>query len=700
MFTGPFTIGNGPINVANGVTSSSNPFSQPASLFNCTNSASGTTNGLLVTRDASGNCINLPAAQTTKIVGVVYTGGGTSGVSLICKIGTCPVTLDNTSVIDDCIIAASSGAQGHDAGPTCPTGVQQLGIAQSVNAGTGTAANVDVFISDIQSGPSGPVQTLQVNGVTLAGTLDNFNATTPAAQANNQNLVFQTDNATPTSNVSVEVPLATTGQLGLIELARDLCGTDVAPIVCGIQQIPVTFTSPAANDVICFPTSSTLANCKQGVPIRTVSGNSDAILSTDRVSDVRYTASSGATAVTLTQAGTGAFTNNFTMVVTNAQGTGAVTITPATSTINGAATLVIPAGSYCFIYSDNSNYFANCGQTGGGSSITGSGTNNTMTKWTGAASIGNSSATDDGTNPTRTPNGLNTATNGNYDEWIVDTGGVTANKLACRSSNNKAQICATSTTQGVLGVALTTQTSGQTVAICWAAHCSVVPSNNTTAGHWLIPSTSVAGDVDDTGSTSQPAAIQTFIAESSVTAPAVVATTILSPDAIGANSGPNGKFTSLTTTSPVSGCASPCTSTATVGITANGITAAQLAAQYSKGSCTEVWGGSGTSFAMTSGDDAISNNTCYNDSGVTRTITALKCRSDNAANTTVLTPTFGSAGTGTAILTGTVTCGNSYAYSATGTLNNTAWTTGTGIDPGMSTVGNATSIAMIVEYTF
>lgn len=130
------------------------------------------------------------------------------------------------------------------------------------------------------------------------------------------------------------------------------------------------------------------------------------------------------------------------------------------------------------------------------------------------------------------------------------------------------------------------------------------------------------------------------------------------------------------------------------------VTATQLAAQYSKGSCTEVWGGSGTSFAMTAGDDAIANNSCYNDSGVTRTITALKCRSDNAANTTVLTPTMGSAGTGTAILTGTVTCGNSYAYSATGTLNNTSWTTGTGIDPGMSTVGNATSIAMIVEYTY
>lgn len=135
-------------------------------------------------------------------------------------------------------------------------------------------------------------------------------------------------------------------------------------------------------------------------------------------------------------------------------------------------------------------------------------------------------------------------------------------------------------------------------------------------------------------------------------------------------------------------------------MTNNTVTATQLAAQYSKGQCTEVWGGSGTSFAMTAGDDAIANNSCYNDSGVTRTITALKCRSDNAANTTVLTPTFGSAGTGTAILTGTLTCGNSYAYSSTGTINSASWTTGTGIDPGMSTVGNATSIAMLVEFTY
>lgn len=538
IWTDSSDIGNSPTVLAAGVIQNADPVSQPSSLYNCVNSASGTTNGLLVTRDASGNCINLPAAQLTSIVGVVYTGGGSSGTALICKIGSCPITLDNTSVIDDCIVAASSGSEGHDAGPSCPTGVQQLGIAQTVNAGTGTSAIVDVFISDIAPGPVGPQQTLQVNGVTMAGTLDNFNNTTPAAQANFLNCFAQTDNGSPTSNFSLECPLATAAQPGFMQLAGDLNGgTDAAPTVTGVQTIPVTFTSPAANDVICFPTSSTLANCKQGVPIRTVSSNSDPIVATDRVSMVRYTAASGATAVTIAQAGTGGFTNNFTAVLTNAQGSGTVTVTPATSTINGAATLAIIAGNYCFIYSDNSNYFANCGTTSGAGGVTGSGTSNTMTKWTNTTVIGNSSVTDDGSTPTRTPNGSNTATVGNYDEWIIDTAGVTANKLACRSSNNKAITCPTSTTQGVLGVALSTGTSGQTVIICWAAHCTVIPSNNTTAGHWLIPSTTVAGDVDDTGSTVQPTGTQTFLAETSVTAPTQVQTTILSPDTVSAAAG-------------------------------------------------------------------------------------------------------------------------------------------------------------------
>lgn len=117
-------------------------------------------------------------------------------------------------------------------------------------------------------------------------------------------------------------------------------------------------------------------------------------------------------------------------------------------------------------------------------------------------------------------------------------------------------------------------------------------------------------------------------------------------------------------------------------------------------SCTEVWTGSGASSVLTTGDDAISNNTCYNDSGSTRTITAVKCRSDNGSNTTTVNPTFGAAGTGTTILSGALTCGSSYAYSSTGTVSNASWTTGAGINPVMGGTLTGTSIAMIVEFHY
>jgi hypothetical protein len=135
-------------------------------------------------------------------------------------------------------------------------------------------------------------------------------------------------------------------------------------------------------------------------------------------------------------------------------------------------------------------------------------------------------------------------------------------------------------------------------------------------------------------------------------------------------------------------------------IAANSLTAAQLAPQYSRGSCVEVWGGTGVSNALQLGDDAISNNTCYNDSGVTRTITAVKCRSDNANNTTTVNPSLGPAGAGGIILSAPLTCGSSYAYSLSGTVIGSSWTTGTGIDPAMGGTPTGTSIAMIVEYTY
>lgn len=87
--------------------------------------------------------------------------------------------------------------------------------------------------------------------------------------------------------------------------------------------------------------------------VRAVVGTSDTILATDRGKLVTFSNGSPI-AVTLPQA-TGDFVSPFFFTATNL-GAGLVTITPTTSTINGAATLTISEGQSSLIYSDSTNY--------------------------------------------------------------------------------------------------------------------------------------------------------------------------------------------------------------------------------------------------------------------------------------------------------------------------------------------------------
>lgn len=124
-------------------------------------------------------------------------------------------------------------------------------------------------------------------------------------------------------------------------------------------------TAPAIPFVLCETPSGGLATaetfCIPGVSLRTVSGTSDTILGTDRATAIDYTSAS-AVAVVLPQAGTGSgtasdFSRNF--AYNFRAGTGVVTVTPTTSTINGLSTLTVQ-NQDCFVYSDNTNYIANC----------------------------------------------------------------------------------------------------------------------------------------------------------------------------------------------------------------------------------------------------------------------------------------------------------------------------------------------------
>lgn len=90
---------------------------------------------------------------------------------------------------------------------------------------------------------------------------------------------------------------------------------------------------------------------------RAVTGTTDVLMNSDHGYVVTFSNAS-AVAASLAQAGTGnAFLDGWTLFVKN-KGAGAVTITPATSTIDGAATLVLAQNQGAMIWSDGTNYQA------------------------------------------------------------------------------------------------------------------------------------------------------------------------------------------------------------------------------------------------------------------------------------------------------------------------------------------------------
>lgn len=128
--------------------------------------------------------------------------------------------------------------------------------------------------------------------------------------------------------------------------------TDTLTIAAGSN---VTITTDATTDTITIAASGGGGSGTQTVNAQT--GTSYAILGGD--SGKLITASNAsAQAYTIAQAGTGSFTSGYWVDIRNKSTAvaGIVTITPTTSTINGAATLKIHPGQSCRIVSDGTNY--------------------------------------------------------------------------------------------------------------------------------------------------------------------------------------------------------------------------------------------------------------------------------------------------------------------------------------------------------
>lgn len=117
---------------------------------------------------------------------------------------------------------------------------------------------------------------------------------------------------------------------------------------------------------------------------------SEAIANSDQNKLVTFT-NAGAVACTIAQAGTGGnFLAGWAVALKNS-GAGTVTCTPTTSTIDGAATLVLTTGQGVDLYSDGTNYFTQGGKASGSGTVTTSGSpaSGNLSKFSGSSSITN-----------------------------------------------------------------------------------------------------------------------------------------------------------------------------------------------------------------------------------------------------------------------------------------------------------------------
>jgi hypothetical protein len=133
----------------------------------------------------------------------------------------------------------------------------------------------------------------------------------------------------------------------------------------GASGVPARIVGGLTGQSLASTNGSASAFASPGVAGRTVSGTTDTILCDsgtalrDRGATITYTSAS-AVAVTLPQAGSSGCSSNF-VFSAFVTGAGSVTVTPTTSTINGASTLTIIQNGWCSISSpDNTNYIARC----------------------------------------------------------------------------------------------------------------------------------------------------------------------------------------------------------------------------------------------------------------------------------------------------------------------------------------------------
>lgn len=119
----------------------------------CRNASTGTTANLLVAVDANNCFIIAQPTDTNNLKGIARTSG-TGGNVDVAYSGSFPCQFDNQTGNQDWVVLGSGG-QCHDAGATQPSGVEDVGRINSVNAGAGTLAIVELGFPDATNTSTG-----------------------------------------------------------------------------------------------------------------------------------------------------------------------------------------------------------------------------------------------------------------------------------------------------------------------------------------------------------------------------------------------------------------------------------------------------------------------------------------------------------------------------------------------------------------
>lgn len=209
----------------------------------------------------------------------------------------------------------------------------------------------------------------------------------------------------PTTAGSAGQVLTSQGGGASVMTWETVAGTGTVTSITPGGGLTSTLTATAPGSAITV--SGTLSGA---MLVNAQTGTTYTVLDGDRAKLVTHSNGS-AIAVTLPQAGAGSAFQAGWFYETQNLGVGLVTITPATSTIDGAATITVPTGQGVRIVSDGTNYFTQRGRPTGvlvaqGGTGLATLTSNVIYKGNGTSAIAVSTITDNGTTVTTTLPGV------------------------------------------------------------------------------------------------------------------------------------------------------------------------------------------------------------------------------------------------------------------------------------------------------